>query len=81
MPVVFRLDGKRFHFYSSEGDPLEPVHIHVAQAGMDAKFWLFPEVRLAYNRGYDARSIKQQQDVVEAHREEIERARNEHFSA
>ena len=51
MPVVFRWEGLRFHFFSSEGDPLEPVHIHVAQAGMDAKFWLYPEVRFAYNRG------------------------------
>ncbi|WP_293881634.1 DUF4160 domain-containing protein [Sphingomonas sp.] len=79
MPVVFRLDGKRFHFYSDEGSPLEPIHIHVAQAGMDAKFWLFPEVRLAYNRGYDARMTKQLLDIVEAHRDEIERAWNEHF--
>lgn len=81
MPVVFRLDGKRFHFYSDEGNPLEPMHIHVAQAGMDAKFWLFPRVRLAYNHGYDARKIKQLQDVVEAHRDEIERAWNGYFSA
>jgi hypothetical protein len=63
MPVVFRLDGRRFHFFSSEGNPLEPVHVHVAQAGMDA------------------RTIKRLQDVNEAHRDEIERAWNEHFSA
>jgi Domain of unknown function (DUF4160) len=81
MPVVFRLDGKRYHFFSDEGNPLEPVHVHVAQAGLDAKFWLFPDVRLAYNRGYDARTIKRLQEIVEAHREEIERAWNEHFSA
>ena len=46
MPVVFRLEGFRFHFYSDEGTPLEPIHIHVAKAGADAKFWLFPEVLL-----------------------------------
>lgn len=76
MPVVFRLDGRRFHFFSSEGNPLEPIHIHIAQAGVDAKFWLYPNVRLAYNRGYDARTIKRLHDIVDAHREEIERARN-----
>jgi len=81
MPVVFRWEGLRFHFFSSEGDPLEPVHIHVAQAGMDANFWLYPEVRLAYNRGYDARTIRRLHDVVKAHRDIIERAWNEHFSA
>jgi len=81
VPVVFRLDGMRFHFFSDEGNPLEPMHIHVAQAGLDAKFWLFPNVRLARNRGYDARTIKRLQDIVEAHRDEIERAWNDHFSA
>jgi hypothetical protein len=81
MPVVFRLDGKRFHFFSSEGNPLEPIHVHVAQAGIDAKFWLSPNVRLAYNRGYDARTIKKLHDIIESRREEIERAWNEHFSA
>ena len=81
MPVVFRLDGRRFHFFSDEGTLLEPVHVHVAQAGLDAKFWLFPQVRLAYNRGYDARTIMRLQDIVEAHRDEIERVWNEHFSA
>jgi hypothetical protein len=29
MPVVFRYGGFRFFFYSNEGDPREPVHIHV----------------------------------------------------
>jgi len=29
MPLVFRWKGYRFHFFSNEGDPREPVHIHV----------------------------------------------------
>jgi hypothetical protein len=81
MPVVFRLDGRRYHFFFDGGTPLEPIHVHIAQAGLDAKFWLFPAVRLAYNRGYDARTIKRLQDVVEDRRDEIEGAWNEHFSA
>jgi len=28
MPVVFRYRGYRFFFYSNEGDPREPLHIH-----------------------------------------------------
>ena len=81
MPVVFRLDGRRYHFFSHEGEPREPIHVHVGQPGMDAKFWLFPNVRLAYNRGFDARAIWRLQGVVEAHRDGIERAWNDHFSA
>ncbi|MDR3428102.1 DUF4160 domain-containing protein [Silvimonas sp.] len=80
MPVVFRFDGFRFHFYSNEGDPREPVHIHVARAGGDAKFWLFPEVEMAYNCGFDARTIKRLQDVVASRRSEIEEAWNEYFT-
>jgi hypothetical protein len=49
MPVVFRSNGCRFHFFANEGEPREPVHIHVAKAGADAKFWLYPDVELAYN--------------------------------
>jgi len=79
MPVGFRFDGFRFHFYSDEGDPREPVHIHVASAGADAKFWLFPEVEIGYNRGYDARTIKRLQAIVLEHRDVIVEAWNGHF--
>ena len=81
MPVVFRLDGMRFHFYSYEGSPREPIHIHVAKADVDAKFWLFPSIRLAYNQGFSAREVRRLIDIVEAHREQIEEAWNAHFSA
>ena len=80
MPVVFRVDGRRFHFFANEGDPREPVHIHVARPGADAKFWLYPEVELAYNHGFDARSIKRLRDIVEARRDEIEDAWNDFFA-
>jgi hypothetical protein len=79
MPVVFRFDGFRFHFYSNEGDPREPIHIHVTRAGADAKFWLFPELELAYNRGFDARTIWRLHEIVTSHRSEIEEAWHEHF--
>jgi hypothetical protein len=49
MPVVFRHHGFRFFFYSNEGNPREPVHIHVEQAETEAKFWLLPFLHVAYN--------------------------------
>jgi hypothetical protein len=79
MPVVFRQGGFRFHFYSDEGDPLEPVHIHVAARGADAKFWLFPAVELAYNRGFSAHTLRRLKRSVEEHRADIQRAWDEHF--
>ncbi len=80
MPVVFRWNGYRFHFFSNEGEPLEPVHIHVVKGEADAKLWLFPEVEVAYNHGFSARVLRQLRDVVEERREEIEEAWNDHFS-
>lgn len=80
MPVVFRWNGYRFHFFSNEGDLLEPVHIHVNRGADDAKFWLHPEVALAYNHGFKARHLKQLAAVIEERRAEIEEAWNDHFS-
>jgi hypothetical protein len=80
MPTVFRYKGIRFFFYSNEGNPREPVHIHAFRNGDEAKFWLLPEVRVADNAGFDRRMLVELMQIVEAHRDEIERAWNEHFS-
>lgn len=47
MPTIFRYGGYRFFFFSNEGDPREPCHIHVRKGAALAKFWLQPEVALA----------------------------------
>ena len=47
MPVVFRQGGLRYYFFSNEGQPPEPAHIHVKGGGRDAKVWIEPEVSLA----------------------------------
>jgi hypothetical protein len=49
MPTVSLDRGFRFFFYSNEGLPREAVHIHVEKDDVEAKFWLRPEVKLAYN--------------------------------
>jgi len=72
VPKVFEWNGYRFHFFANEGDPREPIHIHVHKGRADAKFWLFPEVRVAYNRGFSAKVISQLADVIAARRDEIE---------
>jgi Domain of unknown function (DUF4160) len=79
MPTVFVEDGFRFFFYSNEGSPREPVHVHVEKGGSEAKFWLRPEVNVAYNDGYDARKLRRIVVMVEANRERIERAWDEFF--
>jgi hypothetical protein len=82
MPAVFWERGFKFHFYSNEGDPLEPVHVHVAKRGSgDAKLWLYPEVTFAYTHGFDAPTQTWILGVVEERRAEIESAWNEHFGS
>lgn len=80
MPVVFRYQGFRFFFFSNEGNPREPVHIHAESGDGEAKFWIYPHVSVASSAGYDRRQLSKLMDLVEAHRDEIERAWNEHFS-
>ncbi len=80
MPKVFEYRGWRFHFFSYEGQPREPLHVHVAKPGRDAKLWLYPEVRVAYNRGLNAKEMRIVLDVVIDRREEIEEAWNEYFA-
>lgn len=79
MPVVFRNRGFRFFFYSNEGSPREPAHIHVEKDTMEAKFWLHPEVRVAYNDGYDARTLRELLEIAETNKNRIQRAWDEFF--
>jgi len=79
MPVVFRWAGVRFYFFSNEGDPREPAHVHAERQGAEAKFWLFPAVCVAESTGFDRRALSDLMAVVEQRREEIERAWHEHF--
>jgi len=80
MPVVLRLDGFTFFFYSNEGNPREPAHIHVRRGRDEAKFWLTPAVSMSYNDGLDARSLNRVQRMIEDHRVQLERAWNEYFA-
>ena len=78
MPTVLRHEGFRFFFYSNEGNPREPIHVHVMRSGAEAKVWLDP-VSVARSAGFDARTLRQLAGVVAERRDEIERAWHEHF--
>lgn len=79
MPTILRIGGIRFFFYSNEGHPREPPHVHAEQAEKQAKFWLRPEVHLAYNDGLSARELRETLRLVEANRERIEKAWHDFF--
>jgi len=74
MPTVFQERGFRFFFWSNEGSPLEPAHIHVEKDDAEAKFWLNPVVQVAYNEGYDLRTLRKVQEMVWSNRDLIQGA-------
>lgn len=78
MPTIFLFEGYRFFFFSNEGNPREPVHVHVRKDGHRAKLWLSP-VFLASNQGFTAKEVGRLAQIVEARKDEIERAWHEHF--
>ena len=80
MPEVFRRDGWKYFFYANEGSPREPVHVHVRRGRDEAKYWLRPFVRLAYNDGLNQRELKDTMAVVMAERGRIEEVWNEFFA-
>ncbi|MFH1146284.1 MAG: DUF4160 domain-containing protein [Pseudomonadota bacterium] len=80
MPVVFRYRGYRYFFFSNEGNPLEPLQIHVRRGEAVAKFWLLPAVSLAESYGMNSAELRELMRVVEDNKDVIERFWNEHFS-
>lgn len=79
MPTIFRQNGYRFFFYSNEGSPREPVHVHVAKGGGEAKIWLESELRVDRSRGLGAGELRYVLMVVSAHRAQIERTWHGYF--
>lgn len=79
MPVVFRYNGVRFFFFSNEGSPREPVHIHAEKDDAEAKFWLRPDVVVADSRGFDRRTLSELRQIVLERRDMIESRWHEHF--
>jgi hypothetical protein len=57
VPVVLRQGGLRFYFFSNEGLPPEPIHVHVKGGGRDAKVWLEPDISIAESYGFNPREL------------------------
>lgn len=79
MPVVLRRDGLRYLFFSNEGDPREPPHVHVRGGGQDAKIWLSPSIMLGESYGFTSGELKRILNVVQENKAELLRAWHEHF--
>ena len=81
MPVVLRHRGYTVFFFSNEGDPLEPIHVHVRGGGALAKFWVEPAVALAENHGFAASQLREIEQLVRTNAASIARAWHDHFGS
>ncbi len=81
MPVIFTHRGYRFFFFSNEGNPREPVHVHVRKGTQIAKFWLEPAVQLAESYGFSAPELNKLAGIVQNRKKDIKEAWNEHFAS
>lgn len=79
MPAIFIHKGCRFFFFSNEGNPREPVHVHVRKGSARAKFWLEPQVVLAGSYRMSAQELKELEVVVKERGAQIREKWNEHF--
>jgi len=80
MPVVFRQGGLRYFFFSNEGMPREPRHVHVKSAGRDAKIWLEPDISIAESYGFSSSELSNILRIVAENRDRLVRAWNDHFT-
>lgn len=77
MPVVLRISGFKFYFFSNEGS--EPVHVHVRKGNGEGKIWLEPEIKEEYMIGYTVKELKQIREIVNEHGETIKSKWHEYF--
>lgn len=79
MPTILKWNGYRFFFFSNEGDPLEPIHIHIRKGSALAKFWVEPEVSLADSWGMSAKELNALKTQIEKNSSLIKESWNEYF--
>lgn len=79
MPVILRYKGYKIFFFSNEGNPREPLHVHVRKSDASAKFWIFPQVGVAESYGLSSQELSELADVINDNRQLIERAWYEFF--
>ncbi len=80
MPTVFSEKGFRFFFFSNEGSPLEPCHIHVRKDGNLPKFWVSDKIELADSYGFSAEELNTAEKIISKNMTKIKGAWNEFFS-
>lgn len=85
MPQIFKIGSYTVYFWSNEGKPLEPMHVHVAKGRATAggtKIWITSsgKVLLAKNSAnIPSNILRSIMRMIEANSEEIIQQWVEHF--
>ena len=75
-PTVLRAKGYRFFFFSRE----EPrPHVHINCADGEAKFWLEPDIQLVRNQGLSRIQLREIEQIIEEHQDDLRAAWNTRF--
>lgn len=78
MPQIFKVGSYLIYFWSNENDPLEPVHVHVAEgypSENSTKIWITKSGKCLLsnnNSQIPARKLRVIMDVIEARHSDIE---------
>ena len=80
MPSVLSEKGFRFFFFSNEGSPLEPCHIHVRKDENLANFWVSDKIELADSYGFSAEELNAAEKIASKNIVKIKKAWNEFFT-
>lgn len=81
MPTIYRHKGYRFFFFSNEGYPVEPLHIHIRRGSATAKFWLEPEVILEHSYEMSPSELKELEEMIREKQESFKEAWNAYFGS
>jgi hypothetical protein len=76
MPVLLRLKGYRFFFYSGESG--EPPHVHVSKDRNVAKFWI-ESITVVRNSRFTPLELREIARIISDYRLDFLRSWNEHF--
>lgn len=85
MPQIFRIGPYVIYFWSNENDPLEPIHVHVAEGdavGNATKIWITRSGKALVcnnNSQIPTKVLGRIRQLVEANSEEIISKWLEHF--
>jgi hypothetical protein len=79
MPKIFEIEGFRGFFFSNEGSPSEPIHIHIKKGEGEAKFWIDPNIVLVESWKMKVSELTRAQEIVVEQRQKIIDAWKQHF--